>query len=413
MGTVMTWLHRGRARLKSVLEGAPHMSADRRADPLARLLRLLPALEPSAHFRAAARRRYLEALEVRARREVLVGPRRRARGLAVIAALVGTTTEPAGLVAWLAGAAADLARWTIATGVILALVPEVVWIPASWAPAACVLTLVLIARAGRWQSRNKPRARSYSQRREIEHERSQLVVVLALVLLSGLAGAATADNRWLDGRLPDTTPAVSIDQPHGTVLDALSALDQADGLEPRRHRARGCGDPYARPPGIEASRRRGARPDPRSGRPPSLVQRRRAARAGGHRDRGSLEIHGESGGVSGAAAGERARGVRPISGRRRRGDPRQGRGHRRLGHGRGPRATGRGGGGRLGHAPAGGPRRRRCGRDRRQRVRRPERDARRRQREPRARSRGRPDHSRSGWPAADPACARCSAWPRG
>lgn len=115
-------------------------------DPLATLLRMLPAPEPSAHFRAAARRRYLEALEVRARREVLLGLVTALVGLAVIAALVGTTTEPAGLVAWLAGAAADLARWTIAAGIILALVPEVVWIPAVLGSAACVLTLVLIAR---------------------------------------------------------------------------------------------------------------------------------------------------------------------------------------------------------------------------------------------------------------------------
>ena len=116
-------------------------------DPLATLLRMLPAPEPSAHFRAAARRGYLEALEGRARREVLLGLVTAFVGLAVIAALVGTTTEPAGLVAWLAGAAADLARWTTAVGVVVALVPEVVWAPLLLGSAACILTLVLIARA--------------------------------------------------------------------------------------------------------------------------------------------------------------------------------------------------------------------------------------------------------------------------
>jgi hypothetical protein len=116
-------------------------------DPLAGLLRMLPAPEPSAHFRAAARRRYLEEIEARARREVFTGLLAALAGLAVIAALVGPTTEPAGLVAWLAGVAADLARWTTAADVIVALVPEVVWAPLLLGSAACVLTLVLIARA--------------------------------------------------------------------------------------------------------------------------------------------------------------------------------------------------------------------------------------------------------------------------
>ena len=116
-------------------------------DSLASLLRMLPAPEPSSDFRGAARRRYLEALEARARREVLTGLVAALVGLAVIATLVGTLTEPAGLAAWLADGAADLARWTTAIGVIVALVPEVVWAPLFLGAAGCVLTLVLIARA--------------------------------------------------------------------------------------------------------------------------------------------------------------------------------------------------------------------------------------------------------------------------
>jgi len=107
---------------------------------------MLPAPEPSADFRAAARRRYLEALEVRARREVLLGLVTALVGLAVIAALVGTMTEPAGPLAWLAEVVADLARWTTAVGVLVALVPEVAWIPVVLGSTAFALTLVLIAR---------------------------------------------------------------------------------------------------------------------------------------------------------------------------------------------------------------------------------------------------------------------------
>ena len=49
------------------------------------------------------------------------------------------------------------------------------------------------------------------------------------MLLLGLAWAATPDSRRLEGKLPDNTPVVSIDQPRGTVLDALSALAKQAG----------------------------------------------------------------------------------------------------------------------------------------------------------------------------------------
>lgn len=52
---------------------------------------------------------------------------------------------------------------------------------------------------------------------------------VTLVLLPGLAWVATSDSRRLEGRLPDSAPVVSIDQPRGTVLDALSALAKQAG----------------------------------------------------------------------------------------------------------------------------------------------------------------------------------------
>jgi hypothetical protein len=60
---------------------------------------------------------------------------------------------------------------------------------------------------------------------------AKLIVVFAvtLMLLPGLAWAVTPDSRRLEGRLPDNTPVVSIDQPRGTVLDALSALTKQAG----------------------------------------------------------------------------------------------------------------------------------------------------------------------------------------
>ena len=60
---------------------------------------------------------------------------------------------------------------------------------------------------------------------------AKLIVGLAvvLVLLPCLTRAATPVSPRLDGRLPDNAPVVSIDQPRGTVLDALTTLARQGG----------------------------------------------------------------------------------------------------------------------------------------------------------------------------------------
>jgi hypothetical protein len=116
-------------------------------DQLALLLRALPAPEPSAQFRAAARLRYLEAIEARDRRAVFTGLMATFVGLAAIATLLGAIGGRVALVTWLAEAAADLATWTTGIGVVLALVPLVIWTSAVLTSAVAVLSLVLVARA--------------------------------------------------------------------------------------------------------------------------------------------------------------------------------------------------------------------------------------------------------------------------
>ena len=116
-------------------------------DRLADLLRTLPAPEPSARFASEARRRYLAAIEARARREALTGLAAALVGLAVIVALMATVIEPATLVGGVADAVADLARWTTGLGVVLAVVPPVAWAPMVLGSAATVLALALVARA--------------------------------------------------------------------------------------------------------------------------------------------------------------------------------------------------------------------------------------------------------------------------
>jgi hypothetical protein len=121
-----------------------------RPDENGRLTSLLQALrvpEPSAEFLAGARRRYLDAIEMRDRRQVLTGLLAALVGLAVVAILLGPTIEPAALLASLAAVAADLARWTTGVGVVLALVPLAIWASAALASTAAVLSLVLVARA--------------------------------------------------------------------------------------------------------------------------------------------------------------------------------------------------------------------------------------------------------------------------
>jgi len=113
---------------------------------LTRLLQALAAPEPSAEFLAGARRRYLEAVEARDRRAVLTGLAAALVGLVVIATLLTTAIEPAALVAGLAEAAADLARWTTGVGVVIALVPLAIWTSLALGSTAAVLSLVLIAR---------------------------------------------------------------------------------------------------------------------------------------------------------------------------------------------------------------------------------------------------------------------------
>ena len=115
-------------------------------DRLDDLLRMLPVPEPSAQFASVARRRYLEASEARAQREALTGLAAALVGLAIIAALVATVFEPVTLVAWLAEAAADLARWTTGIVIVLALVPPIAWASLVLGSAATMLVLAFAAR---------------------------------------------------------------------------------------------------------------------------------------------------------------------------------------------------------------------------------------------------------------------------
>jgi hypothetical protein len=118
------------------------------SERLTSLLQALPVPEPSAEFLTGARRRYLEAIEARDRRQVLAGLGAALIGLAVVAILLGPTVEPAAFLASLADVAAALARWTAGAGIVLALVPLAFWASAALGSIAAILSLVFAARAG-------------------------------------------------------------------------------------------------------------------------------------------------------------------------------------------------------------------------------------------------------------------------
>jgi len=114
---------------------------------LTSLLQALPVPAPSDEFLAVARRRYLEAIEARDRRAVFTGLAVALVGLVVIVTLLATTVETTALVATLAEAAADLARWATGLGVLIALVPVSIWASAMLGSTAAILSLILLARS--------------------------------------------------------------------------------------------------------------------------------------------------------------------------------------------------------------------------------------------------------------------------
>ena len=116
-------------------------------EQLDRLLRAIPAPAPAADFLAATRQRYRVALDARDRREIWRSLAAGLLGLVLLAVLVAPSVQPTVLVAWLAEAAADLARWMTGAAVVLALVPPTFWVATALGFVACTLSLVRLSRA--------------------------------------------------------------------------------------------------------------------------------------------------------------------------------------------------------------------------------------------------------------------------
>src|SRR5712671_2491067 len=76
---------------------------------------------------------------------------------------------------------------------------------------------------------NRPLDRTPGEGRPDMSVKPIVALVVAILLLPVLAVAASSDAGRLEGRLPDNTPLVSIDQTRGTVLDALGAVSKQTG----------------------------------------------------------------------------------------------------------------------------------------------------------------------------------------
>jgi hypothetical protein len=92
---------------------------------LTALLRTVPIPEPSPDFLAGARRRYLEGLEARYRREVFIGIVA-AAGAFGLAAILLRSALRAGTIAWVAVTMSSVAKWMYGIGIVLSLVPPLV-----------------------------------------------------------------------------------------------------------------------------------------------------------------------------------------------------------------------------------------------------------------------------------------------
>lgn len=116
-------------------------------DWLAILLPAIPTPEPPADFLPGARRRYLEALEARYRREVFTGLVAAAIGFGLAATLLLSVFEAATLIAGVSVAMANLVRWMDGIAIVLSCVPPLFWASNVFGVVVSLMAIASLARA--------------------------------------------------------------------------------------------------------------------------------------------------------------------------------------------------------------------------------------------------------------------------
>lgn len=113
---------------------------------LGTLLRALPLPEPGPDFLALARRRYVEAMDARYRREVFTALLVAAVALGLAAVVLLSAFGPATLIASAAVTIAGLAKWLDGIGVVLSQVPALVWTSAVLISVVSMLSALSLLR---------------------------------------------------------------------------------------------------------------------------------------------------------------------------------------------------------------------------------------------------------------------------
>jgi hypothetical protein len=111
------------------------------------LLRAVAFREPGPDLLAGARRRYLEALDARYRREAVTGFVTASLALVLAAAALSWTFEPAAIVAWLASAVASVATWADGLTVVAGDVSPAAWVVTVLASVVSLLSVIALRRA--------------------------------------------------------------------------------------------------------------------------------------------------------------------------------------------------------------------------------------------------------------------------
>ena len=110
------------------------------------LLRTIPFPEPRPDFLASARRRYIEAMEARYRREAFIGLLVASFALVLASTLLLSAFKPVKLIGWVAVAIASLAKWVDGIGIIVGQVPPFVWTTVVLVAVLSLLSVVSLRR---------------------------------------------------------------------------------------------------------------------------------------------------------------------------------------------------------------------------------------------------------------------------
>jgi hypothetical protein len=110
------------------------------------LLRTMPFPEPLPDFLARARRRYVEAIEARYRREAFTGLLAALFALGLAATLLLSVFNPVSLIGWVVLAMASLATWADGIGIVVGQVPPLAWTSAVLVSVVSLLSVASLRR---------------------------------------------------------------------------------------------------------------------------------------------------------------------------------------------------------------------------------------------------------------------------